>query len=470
MINDFERPIVTLNVKQILPKYENASNNGFVTKKWKYNVVHAHFPGDFDSQYTIVDSKHLANNVGINELCIRPLSDSELKNLKEEIITSRWYKPNIQVYSTQYPIDVTAYFQCYDWQRQLEKWCTEGLKKDSRLVDCFKSIVIPLFGDSTLFQPLNAHCIWIIITNVGKSYYAYLLGDEPIIEPTVAGAIGSYDSTYKETVINKGYLNGEGFPLILDEGDTYDKPLVQKLLTYIETGKVKRGLKHPITIEGTKTIVLNSNPSTSDMISSVARFITNVCTADHPKRIGKRFGFLLLGDDYLEVEDEGADSSVRDEVRRVIETVVHQYRSNIHQMIKDNMDWIKEREPDIKREILGYASKIPNKIVSEFVEGQGISCMRKLKTSAIRYLLLEQLNRVPDNNVDFSSKEDVFDRLLDINRDSWRKLSVMDIPEDKSAKKMYVRKLKAEHPDMSYRSIGNLVDVSHTTVKNWLEE
>jgi hypothetical protein len=71
--------------------------------------------------------------------------------------------------------------------------------------------------------------------------------------------------------------------------------------------------------------------------------------------------------------------------------------------------------------------------------------------------------------VDFSKRKEVFDRLLDINRDSWGKLAVMDIPEDESEKKAYVNKLKANHPDMSNKSIGTLVGVRPTTIMNWLK-
>ncbi len=296
-----------------------------------------------------------------------------------------------------------------------------------------------------------------------------LLGREPIIDPTEAGAIGSYNQGKYGSVLKKGFLDGEGFPVILDEINTNDRPLIQKLLTYLETGKVTRGLKEPITICGTKTIVLNSNPANDDLVSSLALFIKVVCTADHPKRIGRRFGFLLLGNDYKKVDDRDADSSLRDEVRRVIETVVHQYDRKIKRMINDNMDWIKKPEPTLEKEIMDYAKSIPNRLVSDFVEGQSYSCIKKLKTSATRYVVLKQLDSVPSGNIDFSCREDIFQRLLDINRDSWKKLASVQILGGDTDKKQYVRELKMKHPEMSLREIAKLVGVSHTTVKNWLE-
>ncbi len=464
----FRRPTVKLNVKSIRPIYSNSATQEGVTQHWIHNVVEAHAPGNPEMKYTIVDEDHLISREGNQEVSIRPLTQQELDHLKSRPTTGSWYNPNLQVYKIQYPIDIEAYFGQCSWSKKLELWVTEGLNKDPRLVDCFKSIVIPLTGEATYIQPLNAHAIWMLNSGTGKSFFAYLLGGKPLTRAGAAGALGSYSQSQNGPILHRGWLNGRGFPVLVDEVNTLDKPLIIELLAYLETGKATRALKVSIEIEGTKTVVLISNPPEDDLVCSLSDFMKVVCTLDHPERVGKRFGYVLLGTDHKRVNGT-PDSSVRDEVRQLIETVLHQCRREIQKMFENNMDWIRKQEADIEKEILGYAKSIPNKSVSDFVKGQSYGCIKKLKMAAIRYIILEQLDRVPSGTVDFSERNTVFQRLLDINRDSWKKLATLPTLTTNSDKKQYVRELKAKHPQMSLREIARLADVSHATVRNWLD-
>ena len=79
--------------------------------------------------YTIIDSNHIINGFGTQEMSIRLLSQLELEKLKQEPTTSSWYNPSIQVYTTQYSIDVKAYFENFDWTEKLTLWLTESLEK-----------------------------------------------------------------------------------------------------------------------------------------------------------------------------------------------------------------------------------------------------------------------------------------------------------------------------------------------------
>ncbi|MDO8056633.1 MAG: hypothetical protein Q6361_07205 [Candidatus Hermodarchaeota archaeon] len=464
----YENTTMKLRVTTILPLYTNSQTSRGVKPHYVHTLVEGHLPGNAQMKYTIIDENHLIKNTGIQEVSIRPLTHKELEELKRLPTTSQWHHPSIQVYKTQYPIDVEKYFHTADWPRALENWVTERLDKDQRLVNCFKSLVIPLVGDPTRIQPLNAHAIWLTNTGTGKSYYPYLYGSKPIVKPTEAGAIGSYDQTRNGSTITRGFLHGEGFPILLDEINTNDKPLIQNLLTYLETGILQRGLKHPIDLRGTKTVILTGNPSTSDdMTPSLVDFITVVCTIDEPARVGRRYGYLLLGTDYKRVMGDG-DASRRDEVRRVIETTVQQYRKRIQQMIESQIQWIMTPEPQIEQEIRDYADATPIQIAAEFVRGQSYGCIKKLKMAAIRYIIFEQLDRILDDTVDFADRDRVFQRLLDINRDSWRKLALIKPPN--MSDKQWAIELKTKHPSLPNRTIAKIVGVSHTSIGNWLKE
>ena len=463
----YENNITPLIVKSRLPLYTTTETPNGIIPHDVHTILDGHLPGNPMMNYTIVDEYKLVNQTGTQELSFRPITPTELQDLMKLPTTSQWYDPKVNVYMTQHPIKIDEYFRVTDWPRTLTHWVTEGLDKDPRLVDSFKSLVIPLTGDPPRIQPLNAHAIWNTNTGPGKSFYAFLLGSEPYIGPTEAGALGSYNQTKYGTQVTPGFLHGEGFPILLDEMNTNDKPLIQKLLTYLENGQVTRALKESILVKGTKTVILTGNPSSDDMTSSLVDFIRVVCTADEPARVGRRFGFLLLGDDYKRVQGDG-DATLRDEVRRVIETVIHQYGDHIKSMMESQLDWIMAPEPQIEQEIRDYADAIPIRIALEFVRGQSYGCVKKLKMAAIRYIILEQLNRVPDDTVDFTDRDRVFQRLLDINRDSWKKLALIKPPN--ISDKQWARELKAQHPSLSLRDIEKVTGHSHTTIRNWIKD
>lgn len=244
----YQNQPMNANVAKIIRLYTNSQTSQGVKPHYEHPVVEAHLLGNAEMKYTIIDPDNLIKTYGVQEIYIRPLTPQELEDLKKLPTTSQWYNPSLQVYKTQHPVDLTKYFTQVSWTPTLELWVTEGLTKDPRLIDCFKSLIIPLTGNPTQAQPLNAHAVWDINTGIGKTYLTLLLGCEPIVTPTQAGAIGSYDQTRNGAIIIHGFLHGEGFPVLLDEVNTGDKPLIQYLLTYLETGTLIRGLKHRINL------------------------------------------------------------------------------------------------------------------------------------------------------------------------------------------------------------------------------
>ncbi len=465
---NYQNNTVQLDVDSIQSIYDTRDDKHGLIANHLYRVISAHLPGNNGIKYTIIDEKNLVEGLGRNELSIREVHPSEIPRLIVKNQANQWYDPTKKIYETQWLIDVKKYFKnCSDWSNTVNHWITEGLQKDSRLVEVFKASIIPLPFEPLTYQHLNSHVIQNTNTGVGKSFFPYLLGEEPIIGATEASALGSYDQSKSGTTIVSGFLQGHGFPVFLDEVNTIDKPVIQKLLTYLEQGVLTRGLKHRIEVRGVKTIVLTGNPSSKVETNSLDDFLQVVCTTEEPARLGRRFGFLLVGNDYLRVRGEG-DSSLRNEIRNVISTTIKQYGKEIQREIDSQFDWIYQKEEALEAEIRYYAAEITHPTVSEFVKGQSYGCIHRLKTSAIRYTILDQLDQVPNGNIDFSAKDETFRKLLLINEDSWKKLAKIK-PTDMSAKD-WALELSKEYPELSYRKIADIVGYSHTSVNKWLKE
>lgn len=404
----YEKPIVRLNVVNMRSIYSTESTQNGVTQEFQYELIDAHASGDAQTKYIIIDMNHLISSLGTQEVSIRQISPDEASQIRNIPETASWYSPNKQIHISQYPVDVEAYFnQCGDWHSKVDRWITEGLDKDKRLVDCVKSIIIPLLGKPTVVQPLNAHSFWITNTGAGKSSFAYLWGSMPITDAGKAGLLGSYFDGKGKANLQHGLLHGNGFPILIDEVDTLEKSVIPDILTYMETGEGHRGLKVPVVTKGTKTLLFAANPANDDLLASIGLFIAKVCTLNHPERIGRRTGYFIFGNDYKDVSGQ-PDLSLRDEVRRVIDTTCRQFQGNIQHIISDNMEWIKQSEDDVTKQIDHYAETIPHEAVSAFVSGQAIGSVQKLKTSALRYIILEQLHTLPSGTLDLSQREEIF--------------------------------------------------------------
>jgi len=468
-LRPYERPIIRLNIVSRRSVYTTESTQNGVTQELQYKLIEAHASGDIQTGYIIVDKNQLMDGIGTQEVSIREMSSQELMEIRRIPETASWFSPDKRVFATQYPTDVGIYFrECGDWTSRLNLWITEGLNKDSRLVNCIKSLIVPLTGEPTLMQPLNAHPFLITNTGAGKSSFPFLWGSKPITDAGKAGLLGSYFDGKGKPSLQNGLLHGSGFPILIDEVNTLDKAIIPALLAYIENGAVQRGLKIPIMVEGTKTIIFAANPVRNDLLSSMVSFIAKVCTLDHPERVGRRIGYLMIGNDYNKIHGQG-NVSQREEVRRVIDTACRQHQQNIQQMIWDNMQWIKQPEPDMKKEIVTYAETVPNPLVRDFIIGQSIGSLQKLKTSAIRYNILEQLDRLQSGTMDFTQKEEVFHMLFNTNQDSYKKLTYFFEKNKCSNNKEFAMLLHEKFPSLSTRELGSIVGVSHTQIANWIK-
>ena len=471
-MTSWKRPTVKLKVEHVKAIYHETEGPEGLQASWLYNVVFAHLQGARDRKYVLIDHYRLASR-GICELSVRPLSEDELKRLLTYPATQTWYRPDMKLYRVQPPIDLRKYFAERDWPKTLELWLTEGLEKDARLLKSVKAIMIPLEGDPTRVQPLNAHSIWCLNTGVGKSTFAYIMGSEPLIDPGVAGLLGSYTETRYGPQVIPGALNGAGPPLLFDEISTIKEPLITRLLTYMENGYVTRRLKVPITVSGTRTLIFASNPPRDDDLAySLAHVLKLIASAESPERVGRRIGFLLVGNDYKVVEGQG-DASLRAEVPLVIQSARAEHPGAIRRLLEERLDWIMEADPDVEKSVREYAKACPKElpgrlkdILPRFLKGHAMAVVRKLKTSALRYLILERLDQFPKPEFSISELEDVYRRLFEVNESTYRNLSYL--LEKTSDPREFALKLREKYPTLGLRSIAEIVGVSHETVRKWI--
>lgn len=431
-----------------------------------YSIVDTHLPGNKDMKYAIVDKYGIINRMGEQELVFKELSSVQVEKLSGY---KEWYNPDMRMFEADFGMNIKKTFESIDWKRYLDLWITENCKKDDRLVNAFKSVVIPLHGDTKLMQPLNNHQFWLTNTGTGKTMFNVIAGNIPNADMTDVGLFGGNIDDYKRQ--QAGILHGNGI-VMLDEINTYEKPIVMFLLSYMEQGEVERYLKVPVICRGNKTLILSSNPSTEDMLSSFVEFMSIVCSTEHPKRVGRRIGTYLVGTDYKEVDDTMAYSGLRGPVRRLIEySMIKYYNKKVWPLFKKSMKWIKTSPTDTVNELNDIASAIPNDMLKNFVSGTALG-LQKLKASTLRVFILEHLDELIKNpgyiklhNGFVAERDDLFDLLFDINRDSLRKTSLaFDSIEPTKACAIAI---KNKFPKLSYRTIADIVGVSHQTIRNW---
>ena len=471
-----EKPVQNIVVDNIKTIYSISSS-----KNPKHNVIYnvcwIHIPGNRDIKYIIVDKDNLIDNLGEKEIVFMRLSHSDIVRLPE---SSTWYKQDMQVYKAEYSLSVVEFFKSLKtgkstWREDiLPLWLYEGCKKDERVINAFKSSVVWIEGTHNLIQPLNGNQIWLGNTGIGKSGINMIIGKFATVDVSAAGLLGGNIDDYKGQI--KGVLNGSGWPVIIDEIQSMlrgDEPIIPPLLTYLEQGEGQRSLKVPVVCRGTKAVILASNPSdNNDMLMSFNDFVKVVCGTEHPSRVGRRFAFFLVGSDYLPVDDKYAITKYRGILKRVVEYSIHLYQKKIRSILNAQMKWVKTADANKKKLEEDIAKKIPNEFVKQFVEGH-ILAQRRIKTCAIKFLMLEYLDMIvlekgykSVNNIIDKNKEEVFERLFNLNIDSLKKISYFYDTIEKTPE--CAKRIKEKYPNLSFREIGMILDVSHQTVFRWL--
>lgn len=479
-----ERPMQNVMVERIVTEWRKLGNPHRNIGHWRpeYMRAVAYLPDNYEMKLHIVDANEIRfiTSVGSNYLCLVKMPVPMVKRL---IRSDAWFKEEeMTVYRIEPSIDLKEFFRFHDWKRMLDLYLTEGLDKDWRLVEAFKTIVLPLIplnwkNDSELskLQYFNNHMFLVTNTKVGKSEWAKILGEMPSSEWSSAGFFGSFEKGERI----EGKLEGAG-TVFIDEAmyiTGYSEiAILPALLTYAQQGTACRTIKGNVEARGTKTLVFASNPTRSeDLLASFEEFLKVLCGKDYPEKVGGRCGLVLLGNDYKTVRPQGDISEYRGVVLRLIKQVVQKfYYSRIYPILKTNMKWAcdtKEAENTYK----AFSLCCPSVFIKKFIDGMSLS-IPKIKMGVIRSLILEHL---PELVLSFNLKkfqreiiekerEERFQMLVSINFKSFQAMTV-DSGLMKN-KKLCISEIKKRFPEMSLRDIGLFLGESKSNIERWLKE
>jgi len=482
-----ERPMQNVIVEKIVTEWQESTNphaNIFHAKPL-YLRAEAYLPDNYETRLTIIDQNDIrfVNGCGKQRLCLVKMPSSTLRKLPNSISWKKGDKYQSVVHRVEPSISLSRFFAQNDWQKLSHLWLTENLNKDPRLIEAFKTNLIPLIPkdwqvDSQLSDLMwyQNHQFWITNSKAGKSEYPRLVGEIPSSEWTVAGLFGGSKGTERISGVLEGY-GIHFFDEVLYVKNVNDETLLPQLLTYMQQGTAARSLKSRIECRGTKALYLASNPTDgSNMLASVIDFLKVVAGLDFPQKIGSRLGLCLVGSDFRTVTPHGAISEYRDVVFRTIMQIVQKYYfTRIYPVMKTNKQWANETK-EIESTYLAFSEASANDFVKSFINGMSLS-PAKIKMGVIRSLMFEHMDEFSGtfNLKDFQrsiiekEREERLRILVDINLKSF---SLVTTALDKmEPTKECVLMLHEKFPSLGARPIALMIgDISKSTVAVWLKD
>jgi len=477
-----ERPLINVTVTDMVEEFD--ISNLFVKADTLYLRAVAKKTGNRFMLFNIIDRNDIRFVQGLGEmdLCLRRMMQSEV--LRLPFADKLMETPKVY-YEAVPSIDLNDFFRRHDWEKFLHLYVTEGLDKDLRLVDWFKSIIVPLIpenwrnaGELSNLQFFNNNSFLLLNSQTGKSELSRLCGESAraISEYSQAGL---YGSTMKGVEI-KGALDSFG-QVFFDECTflkTYDTDsyLLTQLLTYLSHGTAVRSLKEGVTCRGTRTAVFSSNPPDGeDLLLSLHDFVKVLAGGAYPQKIGSRIGSLMLSTSYKTVSPEHAVSSYRNFTSRLLGQVWRKYYfSRIYPVLKMNFKWANSELQDVENTYKKVADRCPDKLVSDFIEGMAMSA-HKLKFSAVRYLVLQHLDKIVfgfnqklfQKQYIVAQRQEIFERLVNINLESFEHLAVdLGGREDDVET---VKRLRKKFPSVSVRDLARIIGLSKSTIARCLK-
>lgn len=447
-----------------------------------YNVAQTHLPNDISSNFTIVDPTGLVTQEGKQILSIRELSE-KLADEYRKNATSNWMESmtSDKLYIAEPTINPRAFFKENrdEWERILLCWLTEGLDKDQRLIDGFKSAVLPFYGAPDYWQPYNPNQIWFTNSGTGKSFFNMIGGNVSNVDVSVAGLFGANVDDYKKQ--RKGMLDGSGM-MLFDEVEQltraeYSRQIVLTLLGYMEQGRVERTLKVHVSCEGTKTIIFSSNPTSDDALRSFVELHKILQGDSDPTRLGRRIGLFLMGNDFKRVKIKQPIVSLRRPIKTILDISLLLNKSKYIKLLRKNMTWIddvKENYKDYENTIRSMALGCPDEMTRKFINGLSMS-HHKLRMASVLIALLDHFDdfalgksiSVIQENIK-ESRETIMERLCQANIKSVQNLVITDGEIARSEDS--VKKLRERFPELSVRNIAKLTGYHHNTVARILRE
>jgi hypothetical protein len=263
--------------------------------------------------------------------------------------------------------------------------------KDKRIIDMTKASILPIpMSQRERLQPFNCNSFVLTNTGVGKSSsYVRLLGFEPSTDFSEAGLFGGFSTIAKgEKRIIQGSLNDSGVQ-VFDEFPERNHPIMNKLLTYTETGEVTRDMVEKIICKGTKSLVFLGNAS---MKLSDENFIHNVIglsTGNTLSRVGRRFPIILYGNDFVKIKASELCPETKIG-RNIVHTTFRQNYGLILKALNYGMRWVLVNDSEYENYFNGLSMLCKDVSLSEFLIGHAQSSKR-IKFAALKCAIIDNL-------------------------------------------------------------------------------
>lgn len=428
-----------------------------------------------DKKYNIIDFDfHI--NLGHERFTLQKLPENEVAQYANSFnsFTGNASTDRLELHKIIPTIDLKQFFSIVDWKRALHEFLNQGADKDMRIVHTWKSVFIAHSGH----QSRNNHVLMFTNSGTGKSTFGEILGNFASNEASIAGLLGSIQNGF----LTRGELSGDGNYLFLDEINSEKTDVVKPILTYLEQGKVSRSLVQKVECEGTKCILMAGNPEIAnpDFLAYCFRQILfNIGAEETPQRIGKRFGILLFGNDFTNIDPSISSDPHEDPdgdlIRAIVGDVNKLYKSKIaflYESLKKTFDF--SVLDYYVKECIAISKRIDDSIVSGFVEGFSWNIKRVLSAGFREWVLDNLPLIVLEKNEDcvLALEKEIVDYVkvfADINLTSLRNLPSVFPSVDSYDDFVKIYKEDKELRDKNTKVLSRLFSKSVSSIERYIK-
>jgi hypothetical protein len=367
-----------------------------------YKVGVCRLMGSTTEFFNIID-KFSSLNFGLNELVIRDISAEDMQkepksDTWKSMVKGTTYREVMQAIDS-HSILTAMNKKGILFKDMIDYVIDDSGEKDPILVALAKASRLPImFSLRPRIQPFNCNIIIFANSGTGKSLaFQRMLGREA---PQTISAAGLFGGFTPKGGINPGLLDGEGV-LVIDEAGRKTKedldgelPILEKALTYTETGEAIRGLVTPIACRGTKSIVIIGNSDLDDSeMNGLERFITRKFTEHANNRVGRRFPIVVYRNDMPYVHKKDFDANMVTKCRLIVDAVLAQNRSAIAENLIKGLRWCSVPDKKFEAYFNDIARRFRSSVLREYTQGIAIGYGR-VKFAALKIAVFDHMDGI----------------------------------------------------------------------------
>lgn len=364
-------------------------SDDIVCNERSYRIANAVIPNTTD--YFLIYDENFQLSVGMAEICVQYINEEDVKKLSRYDTWKDMIRENLVKYVSTYEPNALLKRmkrRKITFREVVDYLVDDTGKKDRKITELIKSTMLPIpMYMRKRFQPFNNHAIILTNSGVGKSTaYERVLGIQPSTGVTEAGLVGGCNLSKEVTV---GSLNGVGVEVI-DEFPERDTSIVNKLLTYTESGETIRKLVSMIVCRGTKSIVMMGNCTNTDEYHLNSELV-KLATGRTLERVGRRYCQLLYGRNFDIVSAEDYSPDVIEKLRGIVGSIVNANEKKIIDAMLYCLAWVQQDDKDYENHFrgLGRLTKYDN--LRDFFLGCSLHSKR-LKFGAVKVAILDNLD------------------------------------------------------------------------------